>query len=190
MVKSSKSLFTGIIARTAPVTLGTAMLAAAVPAIAATGNLLTPHELIVDKSLPAKQAQQQILAARTYGTFWSTSDPAQARAALAPEFTDRTLPRGRAQGIVGPLTASKVFHAAVPDVNVEIEQIIVSGDRVVTHLRFTGHFTGTFNGALGKGQPIDFIATDIYRIKNGQITDNWHLDDNLTFLQQLGVVAN
>lgn len=34
-----------------------------------------------------------------------------------------------------------------------------------------------------------FIATDIYRIANGQIAENWHLEDNLTFLQQIGVVA-
>jgi predicted ester cyclase len=40
----------------------------------------------------------------------------------------------------------------------------------------------------GQGQEINFIATDIYRVVNGQITDNWHLEDNLTFLQQLGLV--
>ena len=70
-----------------------------------------------------------------------------------------------------------------------LEQMIVAGDRVVTHLHFTGHFTGTFNGVQGNGQAVDFIATDIYRIRDGKITDNWHLEDNLTFLQQLGVVA-
>lgn len=99
------------------------------------------------------------------------------------------MPPGRAQGIAGPLAASKAFHAAVPDVKASVEQMIVAGDRVVTHLHFTGHFTGTFNGAQGKGQTVDFIATDIYRIREGKITDNWHLEDNLTFLQQLGVVA-
>ena len=41
----------------------------------------------------------------------------------------------------------------------------------------------------GKGQSIDFIATDIYRVADGRIAENWHLEDNLTFLQQLGVIA-
>ena len=36
---------------------------------------------------------------------------------------------------------------------------------------------------------IDFIATDIYRIANGRVAENWHLEDNLTLLQQLGLVA-
>jgi hypothetical protein len=36
---------------------------------------------------------------------------------------------------------------------------------------------------------VSFIATDIYRIGNGQIAESWYLEDNLTFLQQIGVVA-
>lgn len=130
----------------------------------------------------------QILAARRYDTFWSTGDEALARAALAPHFTDRTLPPGRAQGIAGPLAAAKAFRAAVPDIHCAVEQMIVSGNRVVAHLRFTGHFTGTFGGTRGAGQTVDFIATDIYRIADGRIAENWHLEDNLTFMQQIGLV--
>ena len=168
----------------------TAVASTALAAAPAAGDdLAQPKALIVDRSLAKQQAEQQIHAARLYDTFWSTGDEAQAREALAAEFTDRTLPAGRAQGIAGPLAASKMFHRAVPDVRAEIEQMIVSGDRVVVHLHFTDHFTGTFNGVQGKGQTVDFIATDIYRVRDGKITDNWHLEDNLTFLQQLGMVA-
>ena len=108
---------------------------------------------------------------------------------LAPDFTDRTLPVGRAQGIAGPLAASQMMRAAVPDLRCDIEQMVVAGDRVVVHLRFRGHFTGLFKQTQGQGQVIDFIATDIYRIANARIADNWHIEDNLTLLQQLGVVA-
>ncbi|MGY6159886.1 ester cyclase [Paraburkholderia strydomiana] len=170
------------------------LFTAALPATAAAtsapdDHLVKPQTLIVDHTLPKKQLDAQIRAARTYDTFWTTGDEAQAHAALAENFTDRTLPPGRPQGIAGPLAASRAFHAAVPDVKASVEQMIVAGDRVVTHLHFTGHFTGTFNRTQGKGQTVDFIATDIYRIRDGKITDNWHLEDNLTFLQQLGVVA-
>ena len=41
----------------------------------------------------------------------------------------------------------------------------------------------------GDGRAIDFIATDIYRIANGRIAENWHLEDNLTLLQQLGAIS-
>ncbi|MBU9681589.1 ester cyclase [Burkholderia gladioli] len=161
------------------------------PAIAAPNGddqLVQPKQLIVDRSLPPQQLAAQIRAARLYDTFWTTGDEAQAREALAPDFMDRTLPPGRPQGLAGPLAASKGFHAAVPDVHAEVEQMIVAGDRVITHLRFRGHFSGSFQGVQGKGQPVDFIATDIYRIRDGRIAENWHLEDNLTFLRQLGVV--
>ncbi|MDB5988637.1 MAG: hypothetical protein JWQ10_40, partial [Herbaspirillum sp.] len=38
------------------------------------------------------------------------------------------------------------------------------------------------------GQIIDFQAFDLYRVADGRITDNWHLEDNLTLLQQMGIV--
>jgi predicted ester cyclase len=52
-----------------------------------------------------------------------------------------------------------------------------------------GHFTGAFGTTRGDGQPVSFIATDLLRIRNGRITDNWHIEDNLTLLQQMGVAA-
>jgi predicted ester cyclase len=156
---------------------------------AADTGLIEPHSLIVDRSLPKAQVKSQVIAARRYDTFWNTGDEALARAALAPNFVDNTLPIGRAQGPAGPLAASKLVRAAIPDVSCEIEQMIVAGDRVVAHLRFRGHFTGHFGQIQGHGQAINFIATDIYRIADGRISENWHIEDNLTLQQQLGLIA-
>jgi predicted ester cyclase len=163
--------------------------AATAPAFASGDALVQPRSVIVDQSLPKAQLDAQILAARRYDTFWSTGEEAMARAALAADFIDGTLPPGRPQGVAGPLAASKTFRAAVPDIHCDVEQMIVAGDRVVAHLHFTGHFTGQFKGVQGKGQPIDFIATDIYRVVDGRIAENWHIEDNLTLLQQLGLIA-
>ena len=155
---------------------------------AADAPLLEPHQLIVDRSLPREQAGAQIIAARRYDTFWNTGDEALARAALAPNFVDNTLPTGRAQGVAGPLAASKLMRAAIPDLSCEMEQMIVADDRVVAHLRFRGHFTGRFGEIQGQGQTINFIATDIYRVADGRVAENWHIEDNLTLQQQLGLI--
>jgi predicted ester cyclase len=154
-----------------------------------TAELARPHSLIIDGSLPKAQVDAQILAARRYDTFWGTGNEALARAALAPDFTDRTLPAGRPQGLAGPLAASKLMHAAIPDLRCEIDQMIVAGDRVVVHLHFRGAFTGRFEHVQGRGQAIDFVATDIYRVANGRIAENWHIEDTLTLLQQLDLVG-
>jgi predicted ester cyclase len=155
---------------------------------AADTPLLEPHNLIVDRSLPREQAEAQIMAARRYDTFWNTGDKVLARAALAPNFVDNTLPTGRPQGVAGPLAASKLIRLAMPDIHCEIEQMIVAGDRVVAHLRFRGHFTGRFGEIQGQGQTINFIATDIYRVANGRVAENWHIEDNFTLQQQLGLI--
>jgi hypothetical protein len=55
------------------------------------------------------------------------------------------------------------------------------------HMNFTGHFTGRFGQTQGDGQSVPFIATDIVKIENGRITDNWHIEDNLALLQKMGV---
>jgi predicted ester cyclase len=156
---------------------------------AADTALIEPHTLIVDRSLSKAQVKSQVIAARRYDTFWNTGDEALARAALAPNFIDSTLPAGRAQGPIGPLAASKLVHAAIPDLSCEIEQMIVAGDRVVAHLHFRGHFTGHFGQIQGHGQTINFIATDIYRISDGRIAENWHIEDNLTLQRQLGLIG-
>jgi predicted ester cyclase len=155
---------------------------------AADTPLLEPHSLIVDRSLRREQAEAQIIAARRYDTFWNNGDEALARAALAPNFVDNTLPAGRPQGVAGPLAASKLMRAAIPDMRCEIEQMIVAGDRVVAHLRFRGHFAGHFGQIQGQGQTINFIATDIYRVADERVAENWHIEDNLTLQQQLGVI--
>ena len=119
--------------------------------------------------------------------FWNTGDVALLKQAVAENFTDRTLPPGRPQGPEGPVFASRQFRAAVPDLKVTVEKMIVADDYVTVHMRLTGHFTGTFGQAPGKGQPILFIATDLLKVENGRITNNWHIEDNLTLLQQMGI---
>jgi len=156
--------------------------------LAADTPLLEPHNLIVDRSLPREQADAQVIAARRYDTFWNTGDEALANAALAPNFVDKTLPTGRPQGVAGPLAASKPIRLAIPDIRCEIEQMIVAGDRVVAHLRFRGHFTGRFEQIQGQGQTINFIATDIYCVADGRVAENWHIEDNLTLQQELGLI--
>ena len=171
----------------APAILALSLLAAA-PAHAAMNLPMPAH-------LSGAQADAAVvLAARRYAAFWQSGDPALARLALADDFMDRSLPAGRPQGLAGPLQASDVFHAAVPDLQVAIEDMLVAGDRVTLRLHFTGRFTGVFptpQGPLqGQGQAIDFYAFDLYRVNaQGRISDNWHLEDNLTLLRQLGVLA-
>ncbi|MES2149804.1 MAG: ester cyclase [Pseudomonadota bacterium] len=166
-----------------PIILATVLASSAVLAAPTESALPVPQHVAA-----APGAEAALLAARRYAAFWNTGDPAWAELALAPVFTDHTLPPGRAQGPTGPLQASRSFRTAVPDLHAEVTEMVAAGDRVSVHLHFSGHFTGQFGKVQGRGQVIDFQAFDLYRVADGRITDNWHLEDNLTLLQQLGIV--
>jgi predicted ester cyclase len=171
----------------AAVLIATPTLAA--PVDDATALAMTrPRELIAGGVSAAKLAALLRPVNAFYG-FWTNGSPALLAQAAGADFTDHTLPVGRAQGLAGLRAASETDLTAVPDLKVTVVQRVVAGDRVVSHLRIAGHFTGSFHGRKGAGQTVDFIATDILRVSAGRITDNWHLEDNLTFLQQIGVVA-
>lgn len=129
-----------------------------------------------------------VATARAFYEFWNTGDERALKKAISPHFIDRTLPPGRPQGPDGPAFASRHFRAAVPDLTVTIEKMIVEDPYATVHMRFQGHFTGRFGAVQGKGQAIAFIATDLLKIQDGAITDNWHIEDNLTLLQQMGIV--
>lgn len=167
--------------------IGSVGLTAAYAHVSAAAEQVTLPAPIV--AVPGERAAADMLrAARHFYSFWNSGDDAQLKLAISPHFVDRTLPVGRPQGPEGPAYASKHFRGAVPDLNCEVQQLILAGDRVVAHLRFRGHFTGVFGSIQGTGAPIDFTATDILRIETGRITDNWHIEDNLTLMQQLGIV--
>jgi predicted ester cyclase len=176
-----------IIAALSVLALSTSALSAQVDDLAAMASA-RPKELVVDKSLSAAKVAAMLKPVDAFYGFWNNGSQVLLDQAIAPGFTDHTLPPGRPQGPRGPAAASKAFLAAVPDLNVTVLQRLVVGNRVVSHLRFTGHFTGTFMGHAGKGQTIDFIATDIVAVRDNRITDNWHLEDNLTFLRQAGIL--
>ncbi|WP_245515507.1 ester cyclase [Rhizobium deserti] len=151
-------------------------------------QIAQPRETIFERGADRKLFAESATAADNFYGFWNNGSQSLLDAAISKEFVDHTLPAGRPQGPTGPAIASRAFLAAVPDLRAEVVQRLFVGDRVVSHLRFTGHFTGEFMSRKGNGEPIDFIATDILRVRDARITDNWHLEDNLTFLQQIGVI--
>jgi predicted ester cyclase len=152
-------------------------------------ELVKPRSLTVGGGLDPARARHLVRTGQALYTFWHTGDERWLREAVDESFTDNTLPAGRPQGIDGPAAASANFRAAVPDLACELSDLLVAGDKLAVRLRFTGNFTGTFNGIAGAGQPVDFIAFDIQHVGPDRITEDWHLEDNLTFLLQAGLAT-
>lgn len=126
-----------------------------------------------------------ILAARRYAAFWNSGETRYAEAALSANFVDRTLPPERRPGFGGVLQAAQNFRAAIPDLRTEIEDLLVVDHRAIVRQVMTGHFTGQYQELKGDGRAVTARAVSIYRVQNGLISDNWHLEDSPTLTQQL-----
>jgi predicted ester cyclase len=139
-------------------------------------------------TISADEPKAQALAdlAATYYGFWNNGSRALFEATVSPDYVDQTLPAGRAHGPQGLADACSAFFECFPDGRVHVQQQMLVGDRIVSHLRVTGHFTGQRNGARGTGQAIDYLATDIMRVADNRIVENWHVEDHATLYRQLG----
>jgi steroid delta-isomerase-like uncharacterized protein len=80
------------------------------------------------------------------------------------------------------------FLAGFPDSQVTVDDMIAEGDRVATKKTFTGTHTGDFMGIAPTGNRVTLQYVDILRLRDGQIIEHWLSMDQLSFMQQLGVI--
>jgi predicted ester cyclase len=79
--------------------------------------------------------------------------------------------------------------SAFPDVRMNVEDIIESGDATWARIRITGTNEGEFMGMPATGKSVDFQAVDIVRFNDdGTAAEHWGVTDTMTMMQQLGVV--
>jgi steroid delta-isomerase-like uncharacterized protein len=82
-----------------------------------------------------------------------------------------------------------MFLAAFPDLRMDAEDVIVSGDKVVARFRATGTNSGEFMGMPATGKSVEVQGIDIIRFNDdGKAAEHWGVFDAMTMMQQLGVV--
>jgi predicted ester cyclase len=75
-----------------------------------------------------------------------------------------------------------------PDLRIEFEQILASGDYVVTRLRLTGTHTGTFAGIAPTNKTVSWGACGVSEIRNGNVIRDRGYGDELSLFQQIGAM--
>ena len=81
------------------------------------------------------------------------------------------------------------YLRAFPDLHLDIEQIITSGDHVVARWRATGTHKGEFNGISPTNRKVNARGCTVGEIKNGRVLRSAIYSDQLALLAQLGVFA-
>lgn len=94
---------------------------------------------------------------------------------------------GTVTGRDGVRETVEQWRMAFPDVYMTIDDVIASGDRVVTRVTVTGNHEGEWRGFAPTGQSIDLRIISIFRIQDGLIRERWENADMLSLLSQLGI---
>lgn len=77
------------------------------------------------------------------------------------------------------------FAKSIPDMKFDIEEVLVSGDRVTVRGEVTGTPAGELFGVPHTGKSFRIMAIDIQTIKDGKITKTYHMENWLSALGQL-----
>jgi len=103
----------------------------------------------------------------------------------AEDFIDHSPGPSQAPGPAGIVNVVNQYRAAIPDLKVTIEDVIVAGDRVITRETWRG----THRHKLGDFLPTNasFVATRIHilRIENGRVAEEWTAGSIIDRLQAL-----
>ncbi|MFB2836339.1 ester cyclase [Floridanema evergladense] len=112
----------------------------------------------------------------------------QALELLAPDFI------AHLAGIPKPLNREEFkqfgmsFYLAFSQGQHTFDQVIISGDKVVTYGTFTAMHLGEFQGIPPTGKQINLSIMHIDRVENGKIVEHWGQGDVLGLMQQLGII--
>jgi steroid delta-isomerase-like uncharacterized protein len=108
----------------------------------------------------------------------------------APDFVNLSAPPGVPSDREGGKMFLGAFLNAFPDCQFTIEDMIAEGDRVATKKTFSGTHTAEFNGIPPTGKEVTITFVDILRLRDGKIIEHWLSMDQLSFMQQLGVIPS
>ena len=76
----------------------------------------------------------------------------------------------------------------LPDLHLQIEDLIAEGDKVVMRASVTGTHQGEYMGVQPTGKSIKYNEIFIWRLVGGRITEMWGVVDVFSQMKQLGVI--
>lgn len=94
---------------------------------------------------------------------------------------------GQGMGLQGLRDRAGMLTAALAP-RFTLEDVIAEGDRVVVRWTNSGTHVGEFAGIPPTNKDFTITGIDIYRVENGKLAEHWDVVDQLSLLQQLGLL--
>lgn len=144
--------------------------------------------LLVAASLLAAPLQEQNkeIARRAFEELLSKGRFELAEQLYAKDFVNHGLHRNAS--LEEDQAALRGWHQAFSDIAIVPEKLIAEGDLVAIYWIAHGTNTGTGNGLPATGKKAELAGITIWRIVDGKIKEEWSAFDQLSMMQQLGLV--
>ena len=134
------------------------------------------------------QDQNKAIAKRAFEELLSGGRFELAEQLYARDFVNHGIHRDIS--LAEDQAALKGWHEAFPDVVILPEKLMAEGDLVTIYWIARGTNTGTGNGLPATGKKVEQAGITIWRIVNGKIKEEWSAFDQLSMMQQLGLLPN
>jgi steroid delta-isomerase-like uncharacterized protein len=122
---------------------------------------------------------------RAFYEPFRTGDTSTYDHVLAADWVDIPLAPGQQQGPAGMAAQIALFRQAMPDYDVQHQDLIAAGDKVAVRNTVSGTHRGAFMGHQPTGRRIEMRTMDIHQVRDGKIVTTWHLEDFAGLMAQL-----
>ena len=108
---------------------------------------------------------------------------------MVDDFVEHEELPGFAASKQGVLDMFRMYRAAFPDLRMEAEEVLVSGNKTVSRVTATGTHQGELMGMPATGRSVTVNMIDIMQFDDaGKMREHWGIVDNLSMMQQLGAI--
>lgn len=91
------------------------------------------------------------------------------------------------QPLIDHIAAAEAF---MPLYRLDADEMVAEGDLVSLRGWIRGKHLGPFMGMEATGKDLEFSIFITYKVVDGKIVDHWMLTDNMTMMQQMGLVPS
>jgi steroid delta-isomerase-like uncharacterized protein len=109
---------------------------------------------------------------------------------LSEEFVMHDPPFGSSPDRDGMRSTAADVRAEVPDWRSELHLLVAEDDLVAEVFTASGTHHGEIMGVAPTGRRMSLRGINVFRLRDGRITEWWSRLDELGFLQQLGVMPS
>jgi predicted ester cyclase len=117
---------------------------------------------------------------------FNSHNPALASEYVTPDVKWHGGTLGTVEGAENLVGLLRGFIGALPDLNAQEQDIVVAGDTVTVRFVVEATHSGDLLGIAPTGRRVRWDAVDVYRLRDGKITEEWAADDLTAILHQAG----